>query len=152
MTSNLPILSIIIPFIAAFVTGIIGNRIKWLRNILAAASVGTSFLLMIVLFKPVMIDGKIIYYWFGNWAPVDKWAIGIGLGVDQLSLLLGLIVSFTTMLSCIYSIKYLSYDDGVERYYPLFLLLSGSMLGFVLTGDFFNMYVMLEIMTFAAIS
>lgn len=149
---NLPVFAIIIPFAAAFVTGIIGNRCKWLRNLIAILATGTSFILMLILFKPVMIEGKTMPYWFGNWKPVDNWAIGIGLGVDQLSWLMGTIVSLATTLSLIYSVKYLSYDDGLERYYPLFLLLTGGMMGFVLTGDFFNMYVMLEIMTFSAIS
>lgn len=152
MNSHFPILSIIIPFATAFITGIIGNRWKSIRNLLAVLAPATSFILMISIFKPVMIDGRTLPYWFGNWTPVEKWAIGIGLGVDQLSLLMGLIVSFTTTLSTIYSIKYMSNDDGTEKYYPLFLLLTGSMMGFVLTGDFFNMFVMLEIMTFAAIS
>lgn len=150
--AHFPIFSIIIPFIMAFITGIIGNKCKWLRNLLAVLAPTSSFILMLLIFKPVMLDGQVMPYWFGNWEPVAKWAIGIGLGVDQLSLLLGLIVSFTAMLSTIYSIKYLSDDDGTDKYYPLFLLLTGSMMGFVLTGDFFNMFVMLEIMTFAAIS
>ena len=46
----------------------------------------------------------------------------------------------------------MSKDDGLGKYYTLFLLLAGSMIGFVFTGDLFNMYVMLEIMTFAAIA
>lgn len=149
---HFPILSIIVPFVMAFLTGIIGNRCKWLRNLLAILAPVTSFILMILIFKPVMLEGQIMTYWFGNWEPVAKWAIGIGLGVDQLSLLLGLIVSFTTILSTIFSIKYLSNDDGTEKYYPIFLFLTGSMMGFVLTSDLFNMFVMLEIMTFAAIS
>lgn len=149
---HFPILSVVIPFVMAFITGIIGNRFRGLRNSLVVIATAASFLLMVLIFKPVMIDGGVMPYWFGDWNPVGKWAIGIGFGVDQLSLLLGLIVSFTTMLSSIYSIKYLSDDDGKEKYYPLFLLLTGSMMGFVLTGDLFNMFVMLEIMTFAAIS
>lgn len=150
--SHFPILSVVIPFVMAFITGIIGNKFKWLRNTLVVLATLSSFILMILIFKPVMIDGQIMPYWFGDWKPIEKWAIGIGLGVDPLSLLLGLIVSLTTMLSSIYSIKYLSYDEGTEKYYPLFLLLTGSMMGFVLSGDFFNMFVMLEIMTFAAIA
>ena len=152
MISHIPILAIIVPFASAFITGIIGDKNKRLRNFLAVLAPAISFILMLSIFKTVNIDGKISPYWFGNWGPVDKWAIGIGLGVDQLSLLMGLIVSSTTTLSTIYSIKYMSKDDGTNMYYPLFLLLTGSMMGFVLTGDFFNMYVMLEIMTFAAIS
>lgn len=152
MSSQLPILSIIIPFGAAFIAGIIGNRCSWLRNAVVISATGASFILTLCIFKPVMLDGKVIYYWFGNWDVVQKWAVGIGLGVDQLSLLLALIVSFSTLVSVIYSTKYLSYDDARDKYYPLFMLLTGSMMGFVLTGDLFNMFVMLEIMTFAAIS
>lgn len=152
MSAHFPIFSIIIPFAFAFITGIIGNRFKKVRNLMVVIATSSSFVLMLLIFKPVMIEGKILPYWFGNWEPVEKWAMGIGLGVDQLSVLMGLIVSFTTTLSGIYSFRYMSNDDGTEKYYPLFLLLTGSMMGFVLTGDFFNMYVMLEIMTFAAIS
>ena len=152
MMTHFPILSIIIPFVAAFITVIIGNRCKWLRNLIVILATAASFILMLLIFKPVMMEGRIMSYWFGNWEPMEKYAIGIGLGVDQLSLLIALIVSASTLLSGIYSIKYLSDDDGTEKYYPLFLLLTGSMMGFVLTGDFFNMFVMLEIMTFAAIS
>lgn len=150
--NHFPILSVIIPFAMAFITGIIGNKIKWLRNGLVVLATAASFILMVLIFKPIMIDGQVWPYWFGDWGKNGIWAVGIGLGVDQLSLLLGLIVSLTTMLSSIYSIKYLADDGGKEKYYPLFLLLTGSMMGFVLTGDFFNMFVMLEIMTFAAIA
>jgi multicomponent Na+:H+ antiporter subunit D len=99
-----------------------------------------------------MIDGNIISYWMGNWKPVSGYAIGIGLEVDQLSLFFGLLVSLTVLISGLYSFKYMSKDDTLEKYYVLYLMLSGSVLGLVLTGDIFNMFVMIEIMTFAAVA
>ncbi|SQB91419.1 sodium/proton antiporter shaA [Clostridium tetanomorphum] len=100
----------------------------------------------------MLIDGKIVTYWLGNWMPQEQMAIGIGLEVDSFSLFVALIITFCALLSSFYSIKYMENDNSLDKYYTLFLMLLGSMVGFVLTGDLFNMYVMLEIMTFAAIS
>ena len=42
-------------------------------------------------------------------------------------------------------------DQGLNFYYVLFLMMSGAVLGLVLTGDVFNMFIMIEIMTFSAV-
>lgn len=151
MTSHLPILAVLTLFIAAFITALIGTKSDKLRKVIVLIGTATPLAIMIALFVPVMLEGKIVAYWMGNWEPVSNYAIGIGLEVDALSLFFAFIITTSVFLSSIYSFKYLSRDNGVEKYYVIFLLLSGSMLGFVLTGDLFNMYVMLEIMTFAAI-
>lgn len=152
ITSNLPIISIIIPFIAAFIIGFLGERFLNITRGISVLATFISLVIVIMLIKPIMIDGNIITYWMGNWAPERNWAIGIGLEVDALSLFLGLIISITCFLSSLYSVKYMEKDTGLDKYYVLFLLLTASMIGFVFTGDLFNMYVMLEIMTFAAIA
>ncbi|MFA9397803.1 MAG: proton-conducting transporter membrane subunit [Clostridiaceae bacterium] len=152
--SNLPVIAIMAPFLGAFISAIIGNR-KKLINLVRAISLVTTFTSVFAIFsliKPVMMDHKIVSYWMGNWAPENNWAIGIGLEVDAFSLFVAIIISFACFLSVIYSFRYMERDNGLDKYYVLFQLLSGSMIGFVLTGDLFNMYVMLEIMTFAAIS
>lgn len=151
MTSHLPVLAILTLFLTSFITGIIGSRSDKLRKIVVFIGTAIPVVLMILIFKSVMVDGKIISYWMGNWNPVSNFAIGIGLEVDSLSLFFALIIVVAVFLSTIYSFKYMSKDNGLDKYYVIFLLLAGSMLGFVLTGDLFNMYVMLEIMTFAAI-
>lgn len=152
--SNLPIIAILSPFVGAFIIGLIGERKKTLnlQRVIAILATLASVISVIMLYKPVMLEHKMVTYWMGNWVPEKQWAIGIGLEIDALGLFTGIIISFACFLSCIYSIKYMENDNGLEKYYVLFLLLSGSMIGFVLTGDLFNMYVMLEIMTFSAIA
>lgn len=156
MMNNFPIIAIMSYFLAAFLIALVGaseNKVSvMIRKILVIASTGLSLTLMLLLFKPVMIEGKVISYWMGNWTPVAEWAIGIGLEIDQLSLFFAYIITLAVFISGLYSFRYLSKDTGVDKYYILYLMLSGSMLGFVLTGDLFNMYVMLEIMTFAAVA
>lgn len=79
-------------------------------------------------------------YWLGNWAPVSGWAIGIGIEVDALSLFFGLIVTVAVFASCIYAFTYMAHDDSQANYFSLFLMLSGSVLGLVLSGDLFNIF------------
>lgn len=151
MMGHLPILAVFVLFLAAFLIGLVGNRSEGLRKIIVVLATGASLVITMMLFKPVMIEGNIISYWMGNWKPIADWAIGIGLEVDGLGLFFGMIISIAVFLSGLYSFKYMSRDNSLDKYYVIFLMLAGSMLGFVFTGDLFNMYVMLEIMTFAAI-
>lgn len=152
MIQHFPILAIVVLFLGAFLTVLFGSKNKVVRTIIVCAAAFSSFIFIVSLIKPVMIDGNIISYWMGNWEPVSGYAIGIGLEVDQLNLFFGLLVSLTVLISGLYSFKYMSKDDTLEKYYVLYLMLSGSVLGLVLTGDIFNMFVMIEIMTFAAVA
>ena len=46
----------------------------------------------------------------------------------------------------------MKHDDSLVNFYTLFLMLSGSVLGLVVSGDLFNIFVMVEIMTFTAVA
>ena len=150
--SSYPLIAILIPFVLAFVIGLFKEKYIKFKKAIVVLGTLASFIITVLLIKPIFGEGNIITYWLGNWAPENGWAIGIGIEVDALSLFVGLIITAACLLSSIYSIKYMSEDSGLDKYYTLFLLLTGSMIGFVFTGDLFNMYVMLEIMTFAAIA
>lgn len=152
LLNNLPLIAIIIPIAVAFIIGLFKNKFIKIKKILSILSLVISSLAVILMVKPVFFENEIITVWLGGWKPIEGHAFGIGIEVDALGIFLGLIISIACLLSAIYSLKYMSKDNGLDKYYALFLLLTGSMLGFVFTGDLFNMYVMLEIMTFAAIS
>ncbi len=148
---HFPVLAIMTLFLCAFLIAIFG-RIKVVRNILAFLGVTVPFVLMVMLIKPIMIDGGIISYWLGNWAPVEGYAIGIGIEVDAVSLFFGILVTVAVMLSGWYSFKYITQDDARDKYFTLYLMLAGGVMGVVLSGDLFNIYIMIEIMTFAAVA
>ena len=150
--NSLPIIAIMTPFILAFVLGLFKEKYIKVKKALAVIATTVSFICVLLLIKPVLVEGGVIVTWMGNWLPIEGKAYGICLEIDSLGVFLSLIITGASLLSAIYSLKYMSHDNGLEKYYVLFLLLTSSMIGFVFTGDLFNMYVMLEIMTFAAIA
>ena len=98
-----------------------------------------------------MVDGEIVTYWMGDWEPQAGYAIGIAIEVDALSLFFGLLAAIAVALAGFYSFKYITQDDANGPFFTLFLMLSGGVMGILLSGDLFNIYVMLEVMTFAAV-
>lgn len=148
---HFPVYSVMVLFLGAFLIVLFGGN-KTVRNILAFLSVSLSLACMIALVKPVMLDGEIITYWMGSREIAGQYAIGIALEVDALSLFFGLLISTAVFVSGVYSLQYMEHDDNVSQYYTLFLMLAGGVIGLVLTGDIFNMFIMVEILTFAAVA
>jgi multicomponent Na+:H+ antiporter subunit D len=146
-----PIYAIMALFLGAFLIVVFGGN-KTVRNIIAVLAISASLACILALFKPVMLNGEIIAYWMGGREPAGGYAIGIALEVDALSLFFALVVSVAVFVSGIYSIQYMSHDDNQQQYYTLFLMLSGGVMGLVLSGDLFNMFIMVEILTFAAVA
>ena len=150
--NNFPILAIMSLFLGAFISSLVGRRSAKVRNTVVFLAMLVSLVLILALIQPVLLEGQVINYWLGNWEPVEGWAIGNSLEVDALSLFFALIVVVAVFVSGVYSFFYMSHDDSLVNYYTLFLMLSGSVLGLVLSGDLFNMFVMIEIMTFTAVA
>ncbi len=149
---HFPVIAVMGLFLCAFLVEIFGAKNKIIRNTITLIAAFGAFALIAALIKPVLIDGNILAYWMGNWEPVNGYAIGIGYEIDALNMFFALLVVTTILLAAIYSIKYMARDHHLGHYYTLFLMLSGSVLGLVLTGDIFNMFVMIEIMTFASVA
>ena len=149
---HFPVLAVMGLFFGAFLVEIFGSKNKGVRNFIALFTATGAFALIVALVKPVMLDGEIISYWMGNWEPVSGYAIGIGYEIDALGLFFALLIVTTFWLSGWYSLRYMENDHHLGHYYTLYLMLSGAVLGLALTGDVFNMFIMIEIMTFAAVA
>lgn len=148
---HFPIYAIMVLFLGAFLIVVFGGN-RTARNILALLSITASLAFILALVKPIMWNGEIIAYWMGGRVPAGGYAIGIALEVDALSLFFALLVSVAVFVSGVYSIQYMSHDDNEREYYTLFLMLGGGVMGLVLSGDLFNMFIMVEILTFAAVA
>lgn len=148
---HFPVYSIMVLFLGAFLVVLFGKR-RGVRNTIAFLAVASSLAFLLALIKPVILNGEIIAYWMGNRLPAGGYAIGIALEVDQLSLFFGLLVAIAVFVSGVYSLRYMDYDNNVPQYFTLFLMLSGGVVGLVLSGDIFNMFIMVEILTFAAVA
>ena len=148
---HFPIYAILVLFLGAFVVTAFGRK-GTVRHVVAMLCASISLLLLLALIKPVMIQGETVAYWLGNRVPAGGYAIGIALEVDALNLFFGLLVTVALFVSTVYSLSYMTHDEHQAEYYTLLMLLGGGVLGMVLSGDIFNMYVMVEILTFSAVA
>ena len=120
--NNLPLIAIITPIAIAFVIGLFKNKYMKLKKIFVIVALLVSVIAVILMIKPVMFNNDTITVWLGNWKPLAGKAFGIALEVDALGIFMALIISIACLLSAIYSLKYMSKDNGLDKYYALFLL------------------------------
>lgn len=89
--------------------------------------------------------GSAIHYWMGNWEP----PIGIEFALDPLNCAVLCMITFISLVTSFYAYPFLQDEDWlhVGGYYTLFALLTVGLCGMTATGDVFNLYVYLEIMS-----
>ncbi len=139
----------IIPILFAFALPITSILIKGNRKIVMAyALTGTGLTLVSAfkLFQSAYSSKEPLVYTFGGWtAPV-----GIIYEVDRMSALIALVTATLMFLIAVYSYRYLEGESGLEWYFTLYLGLEAGLLGVLLTGDAFNLFVMIEVTSIAA--
>ncbi|MCX8204708.1 MAG: proton-conducting transporter membrane subunit [Candidatus Nezhaarchaeota archaeon] len=140
-----PILGVGLAFTLRLASLVVKDRRVW--EAYAAASTLLIFALCSAIFYMAFFTSdRPLVYIFGGWPP----PVGIVYEVDRLNALLGLLVAGVTFLATVYSVRYMEKDDGAELYYTLLLGFEAGMLGCLYTGDFFNLFVMLEVMSVSA--
>ena len=140
--SNLHMYVMAAPLLSAFFVNLLGRMSKAWVSGLTLGSLAFSSVASLLLLGKVMSSGGFSYT-VGNWVP----PFGIELIVDHLSALMLVLISVVALFASISALK------SVERELPgrehlfcsLYLILIAGLMGLVLTGDAFNLYVLLEI-------
>jgi NADH-quinone oxidoreductase subunit L len=135
----------VVPLIGATINGILGKRLpKNIIGIIAAGSVALSFLISLRLFFAMLslpeTDLPIIHNYF-TWIQAGQFQAQFGLMLDHLSGLMILIVTGVGFLIHVYSIGYMSHDEGFYRYFAYLNLFVFFMLTLVLANNFLLMFV-----------
>jgi len=142
MMAHYPVLIVTLPLLFAFVVSGAAWIKKELCFPLSVVGMGLSALFSVLLLGQVATTG-LVEYRLGGWD--TPW--GIGYRVDYLN---GLVVSVVTVLAFINLIatgKNVA-DETPEKsgaFYTLYLLFIVGLTGIVVTGDLFNLYVLLEV-------
>ncbi len=142
MQEHLPVIIVAVPLLAALmVTALwwLDQRLCFPLSIIAGAC---SFAACIRLFLKVL-DGGAIEYRLGGWVP----PFGIGFRIDHLNSLILVVVSLVSLLNLAGSktIAEKEFGGKLGAFYALYLLFTTGLLGILVTGDAFNLYVLLEI-------
>jgi multicomponent Na+:H+ antiporter subunit D len=152
LVAQSPILLIAIPLLAAFLTPLIGRAGGKARDVLVIASLAFVEFLVIILARDIYLNGIHIYT-LGASSPTltipEHYMVPVRiiLEVDAMSIFMGIISATVSLAAAIYSISFMKQETGGDRFYTLLLLLTVGMLGLEFTGDLFNMFVFLEILS-----
>ncbi|MBO8174180.1 MAG: cation:proton antiporter [Thermococcus sp.] len=144
---------IIVPLFGAFSMPLIKLISEKVRDIWAVIISAVTLGVAADVFYTIWKTNKIIVYTLGDTTPLGKgvgFPIRIVWEVDLLGALIAVTIAFVSLLAIIYSLEYMRHDTGLDKYYTLILILELGMLGIVITGDIFNFYVFLEIMSIAS--
>ena len=142
LLQHLPALQVVLPLLAAPIALLLGNntRLIW---VFAALISWLCFAISIQLFMQVY-TGDVIRYEFGGWAA--PW--GIEYRIDTLNAFILLIVSGIAAVVFPYAQKSIEKEIPPQHqslFYVLMLLCFAGLLGMTITGDAFNVFVLLEI-------
>ncbi|MDI6777022.1 MAG: monovalent cation/H+ antiporter subunit D family protein [Syntrophales bacterium] len=148
ISEQFPALIVVTPLILSFFIPVVGwwNRKLCLPIVLIALSVCLVSAFGIL---DTVIKHGTVHYRLGNWEP--PW--GIEYVIDHLNAYVAIIVSCIALLVAIYSKKSVEQElpeHKIPQFYTLFLLNITGLLGITVTGDVFNLYVLLEIASFSA--
>lgn len=141
---------ILVPLTVAFLLPFVGLVARWLRVWVCIAAMVITLGALATLVRPVFLEGRVLVYWLSGWQPVEGLPIGIGITIDAWALLIAGVIAFVGLLALLHSVRYMAETSGRGAYYVLVMLLIASMIGFVITGDLFNQFIWLEVLSIAA--
>lgn len=133
---------VLAPLIGAIIAGLFGRQIgragaHWVTNL----SVAVSFVLSLVVFKHIVLDGNpafngSVYTWMVS----DGIRFEIGFLIDRLTALMMLVVTFVSLMVHIYTIGYMRDDPGYQRFFSYISLFTFSMLMLVMANNFLQLF------------
>ena len=134
----------ILPFAGYVILATTGKRLprKFVSAIaILPAAVSCAIALIIsVFFVFSPPAGNVYSQNLGTWFAISDFNIGFGLYLDSLSLVMATVVTFVGLLILIYSISFMSEDEGYSRFFAYMNLFIASMLILLLADNFLLMY------------
>jgi multicomponent Na+:H+ antiporter subunit D len=147
ITTNLPVLLFLIPFVAALLAAAIGWVVPGIVRWIAVTALGITAVLALGAVPRVLHEGTLHTY-VGGWPP----PIGIEVLLDPLSAFIAAVVSVVAFVIVAGALSQVRQELPVREtvYYACVLLMLSGLLGIVVTNDLFNLFVQLEVASLAA--
>lgn len=145
IAANLPALQVVLPLLGAVLCAFL-QRGVWAWGVALVVSVAMPFVAAGLLIQ--VLDVGTISYALGGWEP----PIGIEYRIDVVNAFLLLLVSLIGAVIMPYARWSVEKEIAPERqswFYALYLLCLCGLLGIVITGDAFNVFVFMEVSSLA---
>lgn len=137
-------LMIAIPLVSAGVLLLLGKASNAWGHLLATLAPIASFVIGCVLFADLLgrseaerAVGVPLY----EWVSAGQWSFGVGLLIDQLSILFVLLITGVGSLIHVYSIGYMAHDERRRRFFAYLNLFVAAMLLLVLADNYLVLFV-----------
>ncbi|MCX8237890.1 MAG: monovalent cation/H+ antiporter subunit D family protein [Akkermansiaceae bacterium] len=157
MSDQLPIIIVLAPLFGALIIGLVGSRDHRVCVPVVLVALLTSLIAVIGTLTQVLETGPVDYF-VGGWEP-GKMApgvhgpveiakgFGIQLRVDTLNGFLLLAIAIVSIFVSIFSIRRANQEAASKtpQFYTLYLLLCVGLFGMTITGDAFNLFVLVEV-------
>ena len=142
-----PVLVVAISMLSAFIILIAGRVNKKSCCFISIATILLQLIMAFFILHHVLTKGT-IHYWLGGWKP--PW--GIEYLVDALNAYVLVIVLFLGLLCAIHSKSSIEHEVPGKNasFFTVYQLFITGLCGVTVTGDIFNMYVFIEILSLAA--
>lgn len=137
-------LLIALPLAGALVLFLLGRRANAWGHLLGCATVGLAFVLGVVQFlalRGLGEEGRQISQHLFTFIDVGGLKVDAGLLYDPLSAVFVLLITGVGFLIHVYSIGYMSHDEGRRRFFAMLNLFVAAMLLLVLGNSFVALYV-----------
>lgn len=144
-------LPIVLPLFVAASLAISGKLLP--RRAVDSIALATSTAIVVIaIFLTIASASGVIVYWVGDWQPLphSHFPVGICLSVDPISAGLASLAALLVLAAFTFSWSY--FESVGALYHVLMLVFLAAMCGLCLSGDLFNMFVWLEVMTAAGVA
>ncbi len=142
LSQQLPVLIIISPLLSSIIIFFAGWWYKKLPFIISIASMTASMIFSFLLISNIIVKGIEVYH-VGGWQP----PFGIAYHIDHLTSVMLVLISFLGVVTAVWAEKSVKKElpDRIFLFWSLYLLLMTGLFGIIVTGDLFNLFVLLEV-------
>ncbi len=137
-------LMIAVPVVSAAILLLVGKAGNAWGHLLGVVAPWISFVIGVLLFVNLLgrpVAERAVDLPLYSWIPTGGWDIGVGLWIDQLSILFVLLITGVGGLIHVYSIGYMAHDPDRRKFFAFLNLFVAAMLLLVLADNYLVLFV-----------
>ncbi|PIZ03818.1 MAG: NADH-quinone oxidoreductase subunit L [Gammaproteobacteria bacterium CG_4_10_14_0_8_um_filter_38_16] len=141
MIKTLSLLVVLSPLVGSLIAGLFGKKIG-----VRGAHISTIFFMLIsfmcslIIFKLVVLDGKVFNGAIYTWVESGSFHFDVGFLIDRLTAIMMVVVTFVATIVHIYSIGYMKGDAGDQRFFSYVSGFTFAMLMLVTANNFMQLF------------
>ncbi|KRG63956.1 NADH:ubiquinone oxidoreductase subunit L [Stenotrophomonas humi] len=142
LSKSLLIVAVLAPLLGSIIAGLFGRQVgRKGAQYVTILGVAVSFALSAYTLYQLLWGGaqpfnQNLYTFF----EVGQYSAHVGFMIDRMTAMMMVVVTFVSLLVHIYSIGYMSEDDGYQRFFSYISLFTFSMLTLVMSNNFLQLF------------